>query len=149
MLNVVQLFSKRGLTMDSSATPVETTSQAKEDAREKSQERLLPSGRSVVLKVAGDREELEVRSVAGEVEVRIILTEKGPGVNLRSPRIEVESVDSVAINCRRFELTTAERTDLVSAGDVLITGREMRVKTQGDIHMNGDFIHLNCEQENE
>ena len=32
-----------------------------------------------------------------------------------------------------------------SGGDVQITGRELRVRTQDDIHMNADFIRLNCD----
>lgn len=90
-------------------------------------QRTLPSGRSVVLRV-GDTEELEIRSPDGEVEVRIVLTDAGPVVRLRAARLEMETTESVDIRCRDFNV----RAD------------EMRVKTDGDIHMNATVIRLNC-----
>jgi hypothetical protein len=111
---------------------------------ESSKERRLPSGRSVVVKLEGGREELEIRSPQGKVEVRITLTENGPVVSLRGARLEMEAADMVAVRCRRFEVQTTEGTDLTSSGDVQITGRELKVKTENDIHMNGEVIRLNC-----
>ncbi|HQU42525.1 MAG TPA: hypothetical protein PK867_06915, partial [Pirellulales bacterium] len=94
--------------------------------------------------VADDCEELEVRSRGGDVEVRIALTDDGAVVTLRGGRLEIESTDSIALSCRRFELATTEGTALATAGETLITGQAMRVKTERDIHMNGGIIHLNC-----
>jgi hypothetical protein len=105
--------------------------------------RVLPSGRSVVLKVGDGAEEMEVRSPAGDVEVRITLTDRGAVVSLRGGRLEMQSADAVSVNCRRLDVVTTEGTTLGSAGDVAITGREMRVKTENDIYMNGAVIHLN------
>ncbi len=106
--------------------------------------RLLPSGRSVVVKVAGDCEELEIRDAEGQVEVSVSLTADGPVVRVRSGRIELDAADTVAFRCRRFEVQTSESTDLSSAGDVRITGRELKVRTREDIHLNGKVIRLNC-----
>jgi hypothetical protein len=97
-----------------------------------------------VVKVAGDREELEIRDAEGEVEVCVILTVEGPVVRVRGGRLELDAVDTIAVRCRRFEVQTAESTELGSAGDVRIAGRELRVKTQDDIHLNGKFVRLNC-----
>ena len=113
-------------------------------SQELSKERRLPSGRSVVVKVEGGREELEIRSPDGDVEVRIALTESGPVVSLRGGRLEMEAAENVAVRCRRFEVQTSEGTELNSSGDVQITSRELKVKTQNDIHMNGEVIRLNC-----
>ncbi len=107
-------------------------------------ERSLPSGRSVVLKVTGAGEELEVRSPAGAVEVRIVLGDGGPVVHLSGARLELEAPDTVAFHCRRLEVNTQEGTHLNSAGGLHLTGQEMRVQTTGDIHLNGDVIRLNC-----
>jgi hypothetical protein len=107
-------------------------------------ERLLPSGRSVVLKVTSAGEELEVRSPGGAVEVRITLSESGPVVHLSGARLELEAPDTVALHCRRLEVNTEESTHLNSAGGLQLTGQEMRVQTKGDIHLNGDVIRLNC-----
>jgi hypothetical protein len=106
--------------------------------------RVLPSGRSVVLRIGDGCEDLEIRSPDGDVEVRITLTDQGAVVSLRGGRLQMESADAVALNCRRLEVVTTEGTALGSAGDVLITGRGMRVQTENDIHLNGGVIHLNC-----
>ncbi len=108
-------------------------------------ERPLPSGRSVVIRVTGAAEELEVRSPGGAVEVRITLTDQGPVVRLSGARLELEAADNIALHCRRLEVNTTESTHLHSAGSLQLSGQEMRVQTTGDIHMNGDVIRLNCE----
>jgi hypothetical protein len=84
------------------------------------QEKLLPSGRSVVVRLAGGAEELEIRSPQGEVEVHILLAETGPVVRLRGARLELDAAETVAVNCRRFE-----------------------VRAEGDIRMDGAMIRLN------
>jgi hypothetical protein len=105
--------------------------------------RRLPSGRSVVLKMAGAQEEIEVRSPDGTVEVCITLTDCGAVVSLRGGRLELQSPDSVVVNSRRFEVNTTEGTQLNSTGDLQVTGRELRVQAESDIHMTGAVIHLN------
>jgi hypothetical protein len=106
--------------------------------------RLLPSGRSVVVKVTGGCEELEIRDAEGQLEVSVVLTTDGPVVRVRGGRLELDAVDTVDVRCRRFEVHTAESTDLSSSGPVRITGEELRVKTEDDIHLNGQVIRLNC-----
>jgi len=104
----------------------------------------LPSGRSVVVKVAGDCEELEIRDAEGQVEVCVSLTADGPVVRIRGGRLELNAADTIAVRCRRFEVQTKESTELSSAGELSITGRELKVRTKEDIHLNGEFIRLNC-----
>jgi hypothetical protein len=94
--------------------------------------------------VTGGSEELEVRGPEGEVELCIRLTAEGPVVQLRGARLELQAADTVAVQCRRFEVQTTEGTSLQSTGNVQITGHELRVQTQDDIHLNGNIIRLNC-----
>jgi hypothetical protein len=116
-------------------------SQVKEPAV---RDRLLPSGRSVVVKVDGGCEELEIRSPEGAVELHIVLTETGPVVRLSGARLELSSPDAVAVHCRRFDIKTSEGTTLASDGTVEVNGREMRVQTTDDVHLDGRYIRLNC-----
>jgi phage gp45-like len=102
-----------------------------------SAEKLLPSGRSVVVKLNEGREELEIRAPDGAVEVQIVLTESGPVVRLHGARLELAATETVAVDCKRFEVHTSEATKLESDG-------ELRVKTADDVHINGKFIRLNC-----
>lgn len=90
-------------------------------------DRILPSGRSVVLRVAGSAEELEIRSPSGEVEVHILLTEAGPVVRLHGARLELQATDTVSIRGRRLEVETDE----------------VQIKTTGDIDLVGEVIRLN------
>jgi len=95
-----------------------------------SREQVLPSGRTVRVRASSSSEELEVRSPAGEVEVRILLTAAGPVVRIRSARLELEAAEDVSVRCRRFE---------VQASD------EVRLRAEGDVHVNGEVVRLNCQ----
>lgn len=106
---------------------------------------VLPSGRSIVVTLSDGQERLEIRDPGGEVEVRVLLTTSGPVVELRGARLAIESADTVAVHCRRLELLATEGADLHSEGDVRITGREVGVKTENDIRLDGAKIRLNCE----
>jgi phage gp45-like len=96
----------------------------------------LPSGRSVIVRVHGGAEELEVRSPAGAVEVRITLGEDGPVIHLSAARLELAAADIVAVRCRRF--------DVRAEAGLRLSGQEMHVQTEDDIHLNGKVIRLNC-----
>jgi hypothetical protein len=71
------------------------------------------------------------------VELEIVLRADGPVVRLVGARLELQSAEAVAVRCQRFEVHAKE--------DVCLTGGERRVRTTGDIHMDGDYIRLNCE----
>jgi hypothetical protein len=130
--------------MVSSGVPAATATESVELDSHSNTARILPSGRSVVVKVAGECEELEIRDSEGRVELSVTLTADGPVVKVRGGRLELDAADTVALRCRRFELQTSEITDLSSSGAVRITGEELRVRTEGDIHLNGQIIRLNC-----
>jgi hypothetical protein len=98
-------------------------------------ERALPSGRTLVLRIGSAGEDVEIRSAAGELDLRITLTDKGPVVSLRGARLELDAAD-VAFRCRDF--------DVQATGTAQIVADELRAKTTRDIHLNGEFIRLNC-----
>lgn len=107
--------------------------------------RRLPSGRSVLVRADERGERVEIRSPGGELELRIALTESGPVLTLRGARLEIDSTDTVAVNCRRFELNTTEGVALKAAGDIdLRSAAEFRLKTQGDTWIDGKMVMLNC-----
>jgi len=106
---------------------------------------LLPSGRTLVVKAHEHDEEIEIRSSGGEVEVRIVLTEQGPILRLRGARLEIDSSDTVAVNCRQFEVNASHGVRLHSAGDVGVqSGAEIRLKSGGETFIDGDYVNLNC-----
>jgi hypothetical protein len=105
----------------------------------------LPSGRSVSFVAEGGREELVVRSARGQMELKITLTKDGPVLSLSGARLEINSTDAVSVNCRAFEVNASEGVRLRAAGDVAIAAEgEMRAKTGGKIHLDGEMVNLNC-----
>src|SRR5689334_9807832 len=98
-------------------------------------QRVLPSGRTMVLRIGSGGEDIEVRSAAGDLDLRITLTGAGPVVSLRGARVEVDAAD-VAVRCRDF--------DVQASGEVRFGAQELRAETKRDIHLNGEFIRLNC-----
>lgn len=89
----------------------------------------LPSGRDVILHVQQNREEIEVRSPDGMLEIRISLTESGPVVQLKGGRLEIESSDAVRVNCQKFEVNAQQGIDL---------------KSRDNINLDGEYVQLNC-----
>ena len=109
--------------------------------------RQLPSGRTVSVRAADGREEIEIRSAGGEMEVRIALTPQGPVLQLRGARLEIDSTDTVAVNCRSFEVNAADGVKIQTAGDIDVRGAgEMRLKTSGQTFIDGDYVNLNCRE---
>ena len=104
----------------------------------------LPSGRSVCVTADDRREQIEVRSPQGEVEVRIVMTEDGPVLSLRGARLEIDSTDTVALRCKRFEIEASE--------GIALQGGDVNIRSTGDIHtqsagqtfIDGDYVNLNC-----
>jgi hypothetical protein len=66
------------------------------------------SHRSVLLKETETGEALEILSPDGEVEIRLTFGETGPIVHVRGTRLELETPDTLALHCRKLEVTTEE-----------------------------------------
>jgi hypothetical protein len=111
-------------------------------------EHALPRGRTLVLRIGSAGEDIEIRSAAGEIELRIALTDAGPVVSLRGARVEVDAAD-VAFRCRDFDVQASGAARLASAGEMRLEAGEIRAETKHDIHLNGAFIRLNCTPDSE
>ena len=90
----------------------------------------------MVVRLADTGEEIEVRSPTGEVEVQITLTASGPVVRLRAARLELAAAEEMTLNCQRLKVQTTAATEFHTAG-------EMRVRSEGEMHLNGKMIHIN------
>ncbi|MFA6045532.1 MAG: hypothetical protein WC718_11150 [Phycisphaerales bacterium] len=104
----------------------------------------LPSGRTVFTSAEGGREQIEIRSATGDLELRIALTPEGPVLQLRGVRLEIDSTDTVAVRCKDFEITATDSIRMSAAKDVALDAAgELRVKSLGQTHVDGEMIHLN------
>ncbi len=106
-------------------------------------ERVLPSGRTLVLRLGSAGEDIEIRSAEGALDLCIKLTDAGPVVSLRGARIEVDAAD-VAFRVRDFDVQATGTVRLASEREVQLEADELRAETKRDIHLNGAFIRLNC-----
>ncbi len=104
----------------------------------------LPSGRTVATSAEGGREQIEIRSATGDLELRIALTPEGPVLQLRGVRLEIDSTDTVSLRCKDFEVAATDSIRMSAAKDVLLGAKgELRVKTGGQAHVDSEMIHLN------
>ena len=108
--------------------------------------RPLPSGRQVVVRVDEQGETVEIRSPGGEVEIGIALTSSGPLLRLKGVRLEIAAAESVDVHCRRLCLRADEQLELHAGEGLVVTSeRDLRVRTQGQTHIDGDWVNVNCE----
>lgn len=119
--------------------------------------RKLSSGRSMVLRLNGAQEEIELRNPNGDVEVHIVMTDDGPAVTLRSARLSIETLDSVKVRCREFDvqatdvarvetqhldLKATETTDLWCDGRVTVAAQEAKIRTADDLCLNAAKLRM-------
>lgn len=126
-------------------------------APERIEERSLSHGRSVLLRLGGDHEEIQVRSPGGDVELRITFTADGPVATLRGGKLNLEAVDSMTLDCKNLDVRAREsaaidcgRLDvhsdanatIYSEDQLLLAAREARVLTSDDILLNGAMVRM-------
>lgn len=119
--------------------------------------RQLASGRSVVLHLGGGKEEIELRNPDGEMEVRIVMTEAGPAVTLRSARLAIETIEDVQIRCRDFgveasnstvvktgelDMRASEKARVWCDGRLTVAVQEAKVRAGDDICLNGAKVRI-------
>lgn len=114
----------------------------------------LSGGRTLVVRGARAGEEsesLELRSSDGALELSITMTPDGPRIHVRGGTLSVQAADAVSVACRRFEIAATDSirletrdVSIAAAGDVGVrTLGELRLKSLGETHVDGEMIHLN------
>jgi hypothetical protein len=107
----------------------------------------LPSGRCIRVRVDEEGESLEVLSPKGDLEIGIQLTAEGPVLKLRGARLEIDSTDTVAVQCRRFEVKALEDLKVQTGGELAFeSGANLEVRSKGDTNIDADWVNLNCKE---
>jgi len=96
----------------------------------------LREGRTLSIEQSGTDELVEVRSSAGQVELRIRLTEEGPVLQMESARLQLKASEAVEIESKRVEIRATETVQIASKDEV-------KVDAEGDVCVNGKTIWLN------
>lgn len=114
----------------------------------------LSGGRTLVVRGSRAGEEgdaLELRSADGALELSITMTPDGPRIHVRGGTLSVQAADAVSVACRRFEIAATDSirletrdVSIAAGGDVGVrTLGELRLKSLGQTHVDGEMIHLN------
>ena len=129
--------------MSSPLVPKQPTNETQISKRETT----FPSGRTVQISLDG-QEQIQVYSPSGDLEVSLQFTDTGPVLKLSGAKLQLDAAEDIQVRCNTFAVETRDGTDLRSDGDVNIqAGGELRVKTDGATHIDGDMLYLNCEEE--
>ncbi len=79
-----------------------------------------------------------MRSPQGDIEVQILLTNEGPLLRLGGVRLELETIESIALRCKRFEVMAGDMVSLRSGGQI-------EAKAESDMRLNGERLFFNCD----
>ena len=101
-------------------------------AEEVSDERelYLRDGRKLVVSEQAGDQLVEIRNEAGMLEVRILLTEQGPVLQMEGARLSLKATESVEIESKHVAIKATENVDVQAGGDVVVVG--------ATIHLNPD-----------
>ncbi len=90
----------------------------------------LRDGRKLVIGEQGNDQLVEIRSESGMLELRIVLTEQGPVLQMESARLSLKATEAVEIESKSVAIRASETVDVNAAGDVVVIGKM--------IHLNPD-----------
>ena len=103
----------------------------------------LRDGRKLVLRETHGDQLVEIRNESGMLELRILLTEQGPVLQMESVRLSLKATEAVEIESKRVEIKASEKLEL-KGGDVEVKGYEdQAANVKGDVVVIGTLIHLN------
>ncbi|HEY5946518.1 MAG TPA: hypothetical protein VIV40_13545 [Kofleriaceae bacterium] len=103
-----------------------------EGAEEVTDERelYLRDGRKLVVSEQAGDQLVEIRSESGMLEIRILLTDAGPVLQMESARLSLKASESVEIESKHVAIKATEKIDVEAQGDVVVVG--------ATIHLNPD-----------
>ena len=114
-----------------------------EDSGE-TRELYLREGRTLTVAARGAEELIEIRAASGQVEVRIVMTEQGPVLQMEAVRLQLKAAEAVEVETKQFTVKAQEAVTLASEGEVKLTSAgETKVEAEGDVRVVGKLIHLN------
>ncbi len=104
----------------------------------------LREGRTLTVSTVGADELVEIRAASGQVELRIVLTEQGPVLQMEAVRLKLKATEAVEVETKQFSVKAEESVALVSQGELTIASAgETKVEAEGDVRVVGKTIHLN------
>jgi phage gp45-like len=90
----------------------------------------LRNGRKLVVSEQAGDQLVEIRSESGLLELRILLTEQGPVLQMEAARLSLKASEAVEIESKHVAIKATENIDVEAKGDVVVIG--------ATIHLNPD-----------
>lgn len=104
----------------------------------------LASGRRVTVHTMGEQELLEIEEAAGEVVLKVRLTESGPVISVDGARLELKAVESIDLSARKVKISAEEEVVVESRGGLKINAsQKMKIHSNDNIGIVGKKIFLN------
>jgi len=127
----------------------------------RSSELALTSGRRLRIDRCAEGDRLAVHTADDQIELEVVLTERGPLLRFRAADLVVESTRSVKIDCEDFHVRATKSILHDSEGDltqragshlsaqgstcaVRSTRGDVRIAANDDVRVNGERVRLNC-----
>lgn len=90
------------------------------------------------------RETIELKSRDGTLELKITMTPDGPMIHVKGGSLAVEAADAVSVACKRFDVQASGGISFAAGSLSLESGGELRIRSQGQTHMDSEVLNLNC-----
>ncbi len=99
--------------------------QVDEQAETETRDVYLQNGRTLTIGQHASGELVEIRSSAGQVEVRIVLTEQGPVLQMESVRLELHAEEKIELASKRVEIKASEEMEIEAKADLRVRGNKI------------------------
>jgi hypothetical protein len=90
----------------------------------------LRDGRKLVIGERAGEQLVEIRNESGMLEIRIVLTEQGPVLQMESARLSLKATEAIEIESKHVAIKATENIDVQAGGEVVVVG--------ATIHLNPD-----------
>lgn len=115
---------------------------ATEQATTDERELYLRDGRRIAVREESNGSLVEVRSPSGQVEVRIMMTEKGPVLQMESVRLQLKAEEAIELESPTVAIKGEEVR--VHGGTVAVESEaDTTITAEGEVRVRGKMIHLN------
>jgi phage gp45-like len=117
---------------------------AQDSQEEEGRELHLGRGRTLRTGSQGTDDVVEIRAASGQLELRVVLTEAGPVLQLEGVRVQMKAAEAVEIDCKTLQVHTTEGMKLTTDGELDITSeKDTRITSPSEVFVKGKMIWLN------
>ena len=106
----------------------------------------LDHGRTLTVGSDSGDEVIEIRAASGQLELRVVMGEDGPVLQLDAIKLSVDAASEIAMTCKTFSVAASDKVAVRSDGECeVISEGETRIRATRDVRVNGEKVLLNCD----